>query len=138
MALWETFTDLSAEKRAPAICLSSTGRARGAVLELNMTKLNSVTGVKELIAKPDTLFLKDTEQSIYGARDDFEKFKRSSDININDYIIEFEKRNSKLKENSIELPDAVLAYRLLNGANIGKEKEQLAKETISKLTYVNI
>ena len=34
-------------------------------------------------------------------------------MNINDYIIEFEKRNSKLKEHSIELPDAVLAYRLL-------------------------
>ena len=31
-------------------------------------------------------------------------------MNINDYIIEFEKQNSKLKEHSIELPDAVLAY----------------------------
>ena len=94
VALWETFTDLSAEKRAPAICLSLTGRARDAVLELDITKLNSVTGVKELIAKLDTLFLKDTEQRIYGAYDDFEKFKRNSDMNINDYIIEFEKRNS--------------------------------------------
>ena len=91
MALWETFTDLSAEKRAPAICLSLTGRGRDAVLELDITKLNSVTGVKELIAKLDTIFLKDTEQRIYGAYDDFEKFKRNSDMNINDYIIEFEK-----------------------------------------------
>ena len=57
---------------------------------LTLTKLNSVTGVKELIAKLDTLF-KDTEQHIYGAYDDFEKFKRNSDMNINDYIIEFEK-----------------------------------------------
>ena len=96
MALWETFTDLSAEKRAPAICLCLTGRARDAVLELDITKLNSVTGIKELIAKLDTLFLKDTEQRIYGAYDDFEKFKRNSDMNINDYIIEFEKRSSKL------------------------------------------
>ena len=59
-------------------------------------------------------------------------------MNINDYIIEFAKRNSKLKEHSIELPDAVLAYRLLNSANIGTEKEQLARATISKLTYVNM
>ena len=60
-------------------------------MELDITKLNSVTGVKELIAKLDTLFLKDTEQRIYGAYDDFEKFKHNSDMNINDYIIEFEK-----------------------------------------------
>ena len=138
VALWETFTDLSAEKRAPAICLSLTRRARDAVLELDITKLNSVIGVKELIAKLDTLLLKDTEQRIYGAYDDFEKFKRNSDMNINDYIIEFEKRNSKLKEHSIELPDAVLAYRLLHSANNGTEKEQLARATISKLTYANM
>ena len=138
VALWETFTDLSAEKRAPPICLSLTGRAQDAVLELDITKLNSVTGVTELIAKLDTLFLKDTEQRIYGAYDDFEKFKRNSDMNVNDYIIEFEKRNIKLKEHSITLPDAVLAYRLLHSANIGTEKEQLARATISKLTHANM
>ena len=59
-------------------------------------------------------------------------------MNTNDYIIEFEKRNSKLKEYIIELPDAVLAYRLLNSTNIGTEKEQLARATISKLTYFNM
>ena len=59
--LWETFTDLTAEKRAPAICLSLTGRAQDAVLELDITKLNSVTGVKELIAKLNTVFLIETD-----------------------------------------------------------------------------
>ena len=56
-------------------------------------------------------------------------------MSINDYIIEFEKRNSKLKEHSIELPGAVLAYRLLHSVNIGTEKGQLARATISKLTF---
>ena len=37
------------------------------------------------------------------------------------------------------LPDAVLAYRLLNNANIGHEREQqLARATLAKLTYSNM
>ena len=40
-------------------------------------------------------------------------------MSINDYIIEFEKLDLKLKEHKIDLSDAVLAYHLLNNANIG-------------------
>ena len=55
-------------------------------------------------------------------------------MSINDYIIEFEKQTLKLKEHKIDLPDAVLAYRLLNNANIGHE--QLARATLAKLTLL--
>ena len=44
----------------------------------------------------------------------------------------------KLKEHKIDLPDAFLAYRLLNNANIGHEGEQLARATPAKLTYSNM
>ena len=59
-------------------------------------------------------------------------------MSINNYIIEFEKLNLKLKEHKIDLADAVLEYRLLNNANIGHEREQLAGAILAKLTYSNM
>ena len=57
-------------------------------------------------------------------------------MSINDYIIEFEKLNLKLKKHKIDLPSAVLANRLLNNANVGQEREQLARATLA--TYSNM
>ena len=97
LSLWQIFTDISKSKQAPAICLSLSGRAHEAALEINIDKLHSDTGVQELITKLDSSFLKDSEQRIYVAYDTFEKFKRKDNMSINDYIIEFEKLNLKLK-----------------------------------------
>ena len=95
LSLWQIFTDLSKSKQAPAICLSLSGRTREEALEINIDKLHSDTGVQELITKLDSLFLKDSEQTIYAAYDTFEKFKRKDNMSINNYIIEFEKLNSE-------------------------------------------
>ena len=38
----------------------------------------------------------------------------------------------------MELPDGVLAYRLLKSANISKEKQQLARATLTELTFTNM
>ena len=70
-----SFTELKEEKRAPAICLSLTGKAREAALELPVEKLTEKTGVQELMLKLDSLFLKDSDQRMYAAYDKFEKFK---------------------------------------------------------------
>ena len=88
--------------------------------------------------KFDNLFLKDTEQHIYEAYDSFEKFKRISPMSISNYIIEFEKKNTKLVEHNIVLPDPVLAYRLLKNSNIGAAKEQLARATLPELKYIRM
>ena len=51
------------------------------------------------------------------------------------YINEFERRHKRIKAKEMELPDGVLAYRLLKSANISKQKQTLAHATISKLTF---
>ena len=43
----------------------------------------------------------------------------------------------KLKEHKIDLPDAVLAHRLLNNANIGHERAT-SLSNIATLTYSNV
>ena len=59
-------------------------------------------------------------------------------MNMSDYLNEFERLNIKLKEYKIDLPEPVLAYHLLKSANTSQEREQLAKATLTELTYVGM
>ena len=73
--LWKTFTDLDAKKQGPAICLSLTGKACEAPLELSVENLKSDTGVVQLLVKLDDLYLKDKDQLAYAAYDSFKTLK---------------------------------------------------------------
>ena len=130
--------NLITKKQAPAICLSLAGRAREAALQLSVETLNSDEGVTELMKALDSLYLKDKDQLIYEAYDNFEKFIWPLHMNMSDYLNEFEHLNIKLKEYKIDLPEPVLAYRLLKSAKISQEKEQLARATLTELTYVGM
>ena len=81
--LWQTVTPLKDNEQAPAIALSLSGRARDAALELDITSLNSETGVKQLLEKLDGLYLKDENQWAYIAYQRFEKFQRQPNMSIN-------------------------------------------------------
>ena len=58
--------------------------------------------------KLDTLYLKDKKLRTYNAYHEFEQFKRTKKMSINDNLIVFEKKLSKLREHGIVLPDDVL------------------------------
>ena len=57
------------------------------------------------------------------AYDKFENFRRSDDMNIIDYINEFEQLNNQIKHFEMELPTGVLAYKVLTNANLPNEKQ---------------
>ena len=115
--------------------LSLESRAREAVLELDDSKISGEDGVKNIIAKLDTLYLKDKTQSAYEAYDSFEQFKKPSDMSVSEYINEFERLKSRTESYGTSLSSNVLAYRLLKSANLSEQHEQLARATISDLTY---
>ena len=98
--------------------MSLSGQPREAILELDIEKLNSENSVENILANLDILYLKDVLCSAYDAYEKFEKFNWPSHMPIGDYIIEFEKLYTKIKNFDMALPDGVLAYRFLNNANI--------------------
>ena len=138
LSLWEICTEVPVNKRAAVVCLSLKGKARDIAVNIDVASLQSDDGIKALTDELDELFLKDEDQRKYAAYENFEKFKRPSDMSIAEYIVEFEKKNTKLVEYDIDLPDAVKAYRLLDSANIPKDKGELARATLTKLTYDNM
>ena len=95
--IWQTFTDLAVKKQGPAIFLTLEGRAREAVLELDVDKISAESGVQEIINKLDTLYLKDKTQSAFEAYDTFEKFRRPKEMSMSEYINEFERLKSKIE-----------------------------------------
>lgn len=138
LAIWQTFTSLDANKRAPAIFLTLQGQARDAVLEMDIDKLSSEDGVNELLKTLDVLYLKDECTLAYEAYDLFEKFIRPEDMNMIEYIIQFERLYNKAKSFKMEIHDGVLAYRLLNNANLSDTHKQLIRATVSEMSYKNM
>ena len=135
VSLWQICCKLDKKEQAPALALSLTGSGRDAALELGVEELNADDGVAKLLAKLDGLFLKDENQRIYVSLKSFEKYKREFSQSIDSYINEFERFYNKVKSYGIVLPDAVIAYRLLESANLESSKAELVRTTINKLEY---
>ena len=138
LAIWTTFTDLDKKKQGPAIFLSLNGKPRASVLELDVGVVSGDKGVEAILEQLDKLYLKDRHQTAYLAYEAFEKFQRPVAMSMTDFINEFERMYHKLKQHKMELPDGVLAYRLLKSAHLSEQHEQLARATLTELTYDNM
>ena len=134
LAIWEAFTDLDKKKQGPALFLSlpNPSSARDAVLELGATVINGADGVKLILQKLDSLFLKDVNILKYQA---WRKFIRPSNMNMSDYTIEFNKLYTLCKSNGLALPSGVLAIQYLDSANLSDSQHKLALATCAKMEY---
>ena len=136
--VWQAFTNIEKSKMGPALFLSLSGSARDAAREVSIEVLNSGTGLDELIKKLDELYLKDENNAAFEAYDVFERYERPSGMSVVEYINTFERLYQKAKHYKLELPDGVLAYRLLRSANLSDAHQQLARATLPSLTYANM
>ncbi|XP_057296098.1 uncharacterized protein LOC130625028 [Hydractinia symbiolongicarpus] len=133
--IWQALTELKAEKQGPAIFMGLRGKAKESVLELDIEQISAATGVKAITNRLDKIYLKDENQTAYLAYETFEKFKRPPEMSMNDYLIEFERLYHKIQGHNMVLPDGVLAYRVLQSANLTPEQQQLARATLNELRY---
>ena len=102
---------------------------------MDIEKLTEKTGVNNLIAELDKMYLKDESSKAHETYESFEKFVWPSGMNMSDYFIKFEQLYFKAKSFDMEILEGVLAYRLLNSANLTNEQKQLVKSTVSKIDY---
>ena len=58
----------------------------------------------------------------------FINFSRAKNVDINEYMLEYEHLYKKMEDLRMKLPDAVLVFKLLDGASlsIGNQKLELA------------
>ena len=88
-----------------------------------------------MITQLDGLYLKDENQRIYTAYEEFETYSRPEGMSIDNFISDFDRLYNKVKAHKIELPDAVRAYRVLKSANLSQSKVELVRATLPEMTY---
>lgn len=135
VAVWTRVTELEKKKQALAVALALSGRAREAAMEIPVDDLNKDSGMDTLLRKLDEMFLKEEKDRIYEAYSNFDQIKRESGVSMTDYIIEFEQRYSRMRKYKMELPDAVLAFKLLDTACLDMKDRQLALTACADLTF---
>ena len=88
-----------------------------------------------LIERLDSVFLKDDKDRSYEAYKSFDNYHRTEDVSISDYIIEFEKRFNALKKFNMDLPDGILAFKLLDNAGLSQQQRQLALTATTDIKF---
>ncbi len=136
--IWRLVTALDKKKQALAVALSLTGRARDSALEISAVDLNTDDGMTTLLTKLDSVFLKDQKDRQYEAYTDFDRVTRENGASMQDYIVEFERRYNRMRKFQMELPDAVLAFKLLDTAGLNVKDKQLALTACAALTFQNM
>ena len=118
LEVWRLFTSTVNAKKGPRLYLCLKGKARELVRDLTLQDIGAENGVDLIVNKLDAHYKKNDLQVAYIELEAFEKFRRKSSENIQDYITGFEKVYNKVREHDMELPDGVLAYKLLHHANL--------------------
>ena len=73
----------------------------------------------------DSLFKKDELSEVYKRYVAFDRYKKDSSQKMDDVILEFERLYSRAKQKEMELPQAVLAFKLLDAAQVEQKSRQL-------------
>ena len=136
--MWKRVTELDKKKQALAVALSLTGRARDTALEISADVLNADDGMAKLVEALDNVFLKEEKDRAYDAYTDFDTIRRETDVSMADYIVHFEQRYNKMRKFDMALPDTVLAFKLLDTADLDVKDKQLALTACSTLTFASM
>lgn len=121
-----------------AVALALSGRARETAMEIPVDDLNEDTGMSTLLAKLDGLFLREEKDRTYEAYTSFDRIVKGSNVSMTDYIIDLEQRYSRMRKYKMELPDAVLAFKLFDTACLDVKDRQLALTACADLTFASM
>ena len=80
--------------------------------ELIQEQLSDESGIDELIKILDKHLGKDELSDAFDKYIDFEKYSRTSET-VTEFIAEFDNKYQKLVKQKIELPEEILAFKLL-------------------------
>ena len=134
--IWDAVTDLTAEKKGPALFLSLKGSARKSVLaNVSLADMKLADGLSKIKAALKKHFTVNKAQDAFSAFEEFINFRRPSTMDTEDFLVEFDLRLAKIKTHQMALPEGVLGYYVLMCANLSKEQTTLCRATCQDLTF---
>ena len=136
--IWQLATDVEKSKQGARIYLSLEGKARENCKSIEIKDLGGENGVAVLIEKLKKLYGKDEAQVLFKIIEDFESYQRPVDVDVKDFLNEWERRYDKCLKKKATWQDNVLAYKLLKAANLNEDKQLLIRATISSLSVEEV
>ena len=104
LAVWELYTGTEKSKRGPRLYLCLRGKACDIVRDLPLEEISGDNGLERIKRKLDDHYEKDKVQRAFINLENFEKYKRSPDISISEFVSKFEQLNNKVKEDGKKYP----------------------------------
>ena len=99
--------------------LEGTAKAEKELADIKAEERNNNNNdVKIITDELDQIFLEESADECYRVYSNFINYKKSKEITISEYVLEFEHLYKNLIEYGMKLPDPVLTFKLLDGANI--------------------
>ena len=137
VAVWKLGTAAKKEQQAARLIGYMQGRAYEAALQIKPEVLGAADGVDKLTEELDKLFLKDATHNLFVAIEEFEHYQRPEGVAMDVYVRDFEQKRKKIDQlrGKEVYEDGVLAYKLLNQANLNPDQRRLVKATLTKLEY---
>ena len=132
--VWKLVTDLPPGKRAPAVLLSLPHQKKEVALELTTAELSGEDGLDLLIDKLKASFGKEGNDRAIELYSRFENLTRGNSL-MSDYIQKFQTAYHQITNFDMKLPTAVLACKLLNGANLDDKERKMVLAATSELEY---
>ena len=125
---WTLITDLSREKQAITVALllpaDHTSKIKEKVFEqLELEELRKESGLSTLFDFLDKHLQKDGLTDILEKFEDFENYKRKDGQSMHEYVCLFDFKYRKIEKLQINLPPEILAFKLLQGANISRQEQ---------------
>ena len=135
--IWRLGTNVDKKKQAPRIIQVLPVKLKDHCTRIDHAKLTSENGVEDLLKVIEEFYAKDGTQQIFIALDRLDRFKRPPEMDISEYLKEFDTLNCDVAELLGKNPyeDGVLAYRLMTQCNLTTTQQQLVRATIPKLEY---
>ena len=98
--------------------LEGTAKAEKELADIKVEEINNNNDVKIITDELDQIFLEESADESYRVYSNFINYKKSKEITISEYVLDFEHLYKNLIEYGMKLPDPVLTFKLLDGANI--------------------
>ena len=132
---WKLTTTLEKKKQGLiiALALPEGSEVRRRIFEESgsIDELNVNDGVEKLITRLDKWYKEDDLSAAYSAWTNFDTYKKIYDVNMDNYISEFMRRNNELTKHDVKIPNSILAFKMLDNAGLDFKDKQIALTAVS-------
>ena len=133
VSLWQSITNLPAEKQAVAITLSLCGQYKEVATSINSELLKANNGVQNLVTELDKHFKRECIDESYECYREFNHYVRNHNVSMSQHVHEFQRRYNKLKKQGMAYPDNILGCKLFEMSNIEPRDKQMVLSALSSL-----